>query len=241
MAPVAGQSIARSGSIFHSRDINRGRVSQDHASTGKDEFCVEKLASHSRQPFSNISRPQSHPPPHPYHHGEIRIDERRGLGDRRWPQSLDDLVSSRPSATSHLPSADDNPTACAAYTEYEIVSSLADPASVKGPAPEASNSSMSPDRLSYEDEIERLRQYMPHLKHVGEPSRAHNSADIDCWDYGESGTLSMQSHSSEPNSHDSNREFARIFTEKIPSDVRSRYLSIISLVHWSPCSVAVCI
>lgn len=81
-------------------------------------------------------------------------------------------------------------------------------------------------RLKYAKEIQRLRKYMPHLRNVQKPSRAHHRAEIKCLDFSGSQLVFNESRELESTAFQSENDFVQSLIGDIPSRVDHRVLIV---------------
>ena len=72
----------------------------------------------------------------------------------------------------------------------------------------------------------RLKQYMPHLKNVWESPRSHDRAEMECFDYTNSGFFSMQRYTFNGDLDSCQDAFAGKIVDDIPSDLKFRLLVV---------------
>ena len=83
---------------------------------------------------------------------------------------------------------------------------------------------------NYSEDIRRLRNYMPHLKSVGTRGKAHDLAELECWDYGGTGSMrSMKLYSFQSNLRNSKQKFMKEVINEIPPDLALRLIAVNSL------------
>lgn len=109
---------------------------------------------------------------------------------------------------------------------------------------QSSNGAQEASITDYAEEIHQLQEYMPHLKNVGQRSRAHNKAVLDCLDYSGSELISTTTHSFESDLLRSKDDFAAIMDNVSPhvhvrlllvNDLSSKLIDILgSYLHINP-------